>query len=242
MNVEKIITLKPQEKVLRVARNYWLVYLPSWAFGFFLILAAFFTMYFLFSKGKWGVAIFTVLNIIGAYHVLRTAVRWHWNAFIVTDMRVVDVDQRGFFERVVSEAPIDKIQDLSYSVRGVVGTLFNFGSVSLQTSGSTATVDLSHTRDPKELYHLIVETRAKHQGVHAASKNDRVSALLEAAGELDAAEARALVTALKQAMATNSAADGETHDEAAPAAKKKPGASGERQDLDKDLEWFKDER
>lgn len=227
MNVDKIITLKPKEEVLRVARNFWLVYAPQWAFGLFFILMAFFTMYFLFSKGGWGVAGFVLMNLIGIWHALRATVRWYMNAFIVTNMRVVDVDQRGFFERVVSEAPIDKIQDLSYSVRGVLGTLFNFGSVSLQTSGSTATVDLSYTRDPKELYHLIVETRATRQGDAGHGSGDKVGSLLEAASQLNDAEARAFVTALKQAMKSG---DGKANHggEDAP-------------NLEKDLEWFKDD-
>jgi len=230
MNVEKIITLKPEEAVLRVARNFWLVYVPHLFVGAFFILLAFFVMSFLISEyGGAGFAVFLVLNVIGAWHVARTLVKWHWNAFVVTNFRVVDVDQRGFFERVVSEAPIDKIQDLSYSVKGVLGTVFNFGSVSLQTSGSNALIDLSNTKNPKELYHLIVETRAKHQGAGPMSRTDKVSALLEAAGQLDQAEARALLTSLQQAVNVNRG----------DAAKQEP--EHQRENLDKDLGWFKDE-
>lgn len=203
MNVTKIVKLKDDERVLRVVRNHWIVYLLGWTFGFLLIALAFFLMMPLFTSGIGGVVTFGILNLIGAVIVARTFVVWHWNAFIVTSHRVVDVDQRGFFSRTVSEATYDKVQDVSYAIKGIMGTLLRFGTIELQTAGTTVNLELPNVHDPKEVHHLITEAmsalKAKSNG---GARNEKIAALLEAAAELNDSEARAFVVALQEAVAS----------------------------------------
>jgi membrane protein YdbS with pleckstrin-like domain len=226
MNVAKIIEMKQGERVLRVARNFWLTYLPKWFVAVLFVLLAFFLMFPLFQRGTWGIVLFAVLNAVGLWVAVRTLVRQYWNAFIITNMRVVDIDQRGFFNRLVSDASFDKIQDISYSVRGVLGTVFNYGNVCLRTAGSSATLDLMRVRDPKSLHHLIAEAIAK-QRTHGVggSREEKIASLLDAANELSESEARAFMQSLQQAI-----------------TKGKVGRrTGERKDLEKDLDWYKED-
>lgn len=223
MNVAKIIEMKQGERVLRIARNFWLTYLPKWIVALLFVLLAFFLMYPLFQRGAWGIALFAALNVIGVWVAVHTLVRQYWNAFIVTNMRVVDIDQRGFFNRLVSEASFDKIQDISYSVRGVLGTIFNFGNVQLRTAGSSATLDLIHVRDPKSLHHLIAEAIASqknHGG--GGTREERIAALLDAANDLSESEARAFIQSLQQAISKGSVGR----------------RTGQRKDLEKELGWY----
>ncbi len=225
MNVAKIIEMKQGERVLRVARNYWLTYLPKWFVAFFFVLLAFFLMYPLLQRGTWGIALFSVLNVIGVWVAVHTLVRQYWNAFIITNMRVVDIDQRGFFNRLVSEASFDKIQDISYSVRGVLGTVFNFGNVQLRTAGSSSTLDLMRVHDPKSLHHLIAEAIAKQRTHGAGSREEKIASLLDAANELSESEARAFMQSLQQAISKGSVGH----------------RTGERKDLEEELDWYRDD-
>ncbi len=223
MNVAKIIEMKQGERVLRVARNFWFTYVPQWLIAFFFILLAFFLMYPLFQRGIWGIVLFSALNAVGVWLALRTLVRHYWNAFIITNLRVVDIDQRGFFSRLVSEASFDRIQDISYSVRGVLGTVFNYGTVCLRTAGASATLDLMNVRDPKTLHHLIAEAMAKQRGHAGSNREEKIASLLDAANDLSESEARAFMQSLQQAISKGSVGH----------------HTGERQDLEKDLGWFK---
>lgn len=203
MNVAKIIKLRDDENVLRVVRNFWIVYAPAWTAAFFFIAAAFFFMLPLFSGGWPGVGVFAALNAVGVFVGLRTLAVWHWNAFIVTSHRVVDVDQRGFFSRTVSEATYDKIQDVSYAIKGVIGTIFKFGTIELQTAGSTTNLELQNVRDPKELHHLITQAMSSHKDkANGGARSEKIAALLDAASELNGSEARAFVVALQEAIAS----------------------------------------
>lgn len=203
MNVSKIVRLKDDEKVLRVVRNYGLVYAPSALFAFLLVAASFFFMLPLFKAGWWGLGAFAALNVIGLFIALRTAMVWHWNAFIVTSNRVVDIDQRGFFSRTVSEADFDKIQDVSYSIKGMVGTLLKFGTIELQTAGNATNLELQNVHDPKELHHLITESMHHHKDkANGGARSEKIAVLLDAAAELNDSEARAFIVALQAAVAS----------------------------------------
>lgn len=60
---------------------------------------------------------------------------WFYNAFMMTDERLVDMDFSNIFYRVISDAKIDKVQDVHSKMSGVWQTLFNYGSVYIQTAG-----------------------------------------------------------------------------------------------------------
>lgn len=54
--------------------------------------------------------------------------------WIVTNERIVDSKQMGFFNRRISELSIHMIQDISAKLVGFIPTLMNFGAVEIQTA------------------------------------------------------------------------------------------------------------
>ncbi len=200
MSLSSIVKLKDKENIVAVVRHYPLVYTPKIVLAMLLIAAPFFFMVPLLRLKYWGIGIFGLLILVAVYYSARTFITWYWNAFIITSQRVIDIDQRGLFDRIVSEAPYDKIQDVSYRVKGVWGTLLRFGTLVIQTAGTTTNLELYFVRDPKEVHHLISETMAARLAGPPGERGGKVSALLEAAANLSSAEARAFLVELKGAV------------------------------------------
>ena len=63
------------------------------------------------------------------YHYLM----WYFTIYIVTDQRIRQITQRGFFGKDVVELRLSKIQNISYNVPGFTGEIFNFGTIVIQT-------------------------------------------------------------------------------------------------------------
>lgn len=203
MNVSKIILIKDDEQVHRIVRNYWLVYLPQLTLSFLLIAGSLFLMLPLMSLGWLGLAILLVADAVGLYYGARTIVIWYWNVFIVTNLRIVDVNQHGFFRRTVAEVSYDKIQDITYSIDGFWRSLFNFGVVHLETAGGGAALELPDVRDPKEVNHLLTETMGWHkQRQDGGAQNQKVAELLATVSSLNDNEAKAFLVAIQQAVAS----------------------------------------
>jgi hypothetical protein len=59
---------------------------------------------------------------------------YYLDAWIVTNERVINIEQRGFFTRKISELKLTKIQDVTSEIIGVIPTLFNYGNIYVQTA------------------------------------------------------------------------------------------------------------
>lgn len=67
-------------------------------------------------------------------YILESFLNWFFNVNVVTDERVVDIDFHNLIYKEVSDAKIDKIQDVTYTMGGVLKTFFNYGNVYIQTA------------------------------------------------------------------------------------------------------------
>ncbi len=148
--------LKEGEEIICLVRRYYLTY----AFHIFLslvfILLPFFFLYPLFRWGTAGIIIFFLALVFGIIFALRQTVIYYQNALVVTKERILDFDQKGLFERVVSESTYEKIQDVSFRIKGVMPTLFNYGDLEIQTAGSQANLEIKDIAEPQKVQDTII--------------------------------------------------------------------------------------
>lgn len=85
--------------------------------------------------------------------MLEKLLSWLFNVYIVTDKRIIDIDFFNLIHKQVSYTELDKIQDITYSTGGVIGTLFNWGDVLIQTAGASPNFDFLKVPQPA----LVVE-------------------------------------------------------------------------------------
>lgn len=148
--------LKAEEIIVLVVRRYPLVFIGSFLMVAVFILAPFFFLVPLFRLGWMGAGIFGVGLLIGGILGIRTFVMYMFNVFVITEDRIIDIDQRGLFDRTVSETTYEKIQDVSVRVKGILQTIFHYGSVIIQTAGAQANIELHGVKDPERVQQAII--------------------------------------------------------------------------------------
>lgn len=67
--------------------------------------------------------------LIFSYHFLM----WRYTYYLVTDQRIRQVTQKGFFGTDVVELRLSKIQNISYNIPGFSGEIFKYGTLVIQT-------------------------------------------------------------------------------------------------------------
>jgi len=92
---------------------------------------------------------------------------WYFNVYIVTDMRVVDVDFYNLIYKEVSDANLNKIQDVTYNMGGVARAVFNYGDVFIQTAAEVPEFDFLAVPNPDKVAKIIEDLITK------TSKNGR---------------------------------------------------------------------
>ena len=153
--------LEENEEVIEIIRRYYLTLAFPLFIYFVVILVDFFFLTWLLRRGTWGLVVFSVIFIFFVLLAVRSWVIWSLNVFVVTSKRLIDIDQKGFFERVVSECTYEKIQDVSYKIKGVFQTLLHFGNIQIQTAGNQANLEINCIKDPHKVQELITSRLRK---------------------------------------------------------------------------------
>ncbi len=82
---------------------------------------------------------------------------WYLNIQIISNLRVVDIDQVGLFSRTISELFIENIEDVTSETNGIFGTVLNFGMVYVQTAGSRERFEFDNVPHPAAVEKLILD-------------------------------------------------------------------------------------
>jgi hypothetical protein len=158
----KQINLHSSEKLIAVLHHHPITYAKQIAVTTILILGAFFFMFALFSLGEIGVALFCALIITGIIYGSREFYIWFANSCVFTSERMVDIDQQAIFRKTVSDIEYSKIIDISYSLRGIIQTVFNIGAIRVQSNG--ATLLLRNIKEPGKVNQLLADLIRKQTG------------------------------------------------------------------------------
>lgn len=180
------------EKVIIFARRHWIAFLPDTVVA---TVAALVPIIILVALSALGYAPFqdtarivTVLLVPSYYLTLATwlFIRWldyYLDIAIVTDRRILDIDQYGLFRRRISELNHEVVQDVSTEKDGPLQTFFNFGSVVVQTAGERENFQFSTIPQPDKIAEKINEMQQAAGDGAASDKFEQAAEKMEEAAE-----------------------------------------------------------
>lgn len=87
--------------------------------------------------------------------IMESFLDWFFNVYIVTNLRIIDIDFVNLIYKNVSDANIDKIQNVSYSMGGVARTVFNYGDVVIQTAAEIQEFEFGAVPNPPKVAKII---------------------------------------------------------------------------------------
>jgi membrane protein YdbS with pleckstrin-like domain len=106
---------------------------------------------------KYGTELIFVWIITSIFYGVYEIIVWYLDCFIITDKRIIDIDQKGMLNRIVAEVVIDNIQEIVYEISGPLETAFNYGTVKIRTANSGSVVEMEQVPDPESVKDLIVK-------------------------------------------------------------------------------------
>jgi hypothetical protein len=82
---------------------------------------------------SWCIKIAAVAYLAVLAYWVHRWIGWYYTVYIVTDQRVVEIKQKGLFDRTVSEWQLDNILFVNYRVGGFQAVIFSYGDITLRT-------------------------------------------------------------------------------------------------------------
>lgn len=96
---------------------------------------------------------------------------WYFTVYLVTNQRIRQITQRGFFGKDVVELRLSKIQNISYNIPGFSGEVFGFGTIVIQTF--VGDLVIRYVEHPERTYNklqdavnTVIETQGDHEEAH----------------------------------------------------------------------------
>ncbi len=86
---------------------------------------------------------------------------YYLDAWVVTNDRIIDIEQNGLFNRVISEQRLYRVQDVTAEVKGPIQTFFNFGRVYIQTAAEHERFVFEDVAEPYQVKKVIIELHEK---------------------------------------------------------------------------------
>ena len=160
---------KPYEHVLLFLHRHWftlLLQLLAFAFIGLIPLAIYALLsYYALPTTHYAMLAF-IFYLAWIYGVLYAILMYLLDIWIVTDHRIIDSEQHGFFNRTTAELHLAKIQDISVSVRGVIPTFLDYGDLEVQSAGASEKFFFKEIPHPNAVRELIMEAHNKFIEIH----------------------------------------------------------------------------
>ena len=96
-----------------------------------------------------------MLDLILGLWWIYEYVDWRNDCYMITDDHVIDVDKKPFGREERRAAPLQNIQSIEFERQGLVGLLFNFGTVSIRVGETKLTFD--YVFNPSEVQREIFQ-------------------------------------------------------------------------------------
>lgn len=150
------------EVVILLLRPHIITIIPRFLFGLllFLVPALFMLIPFDiifpdFPSQRYLVVLSWLWYLFTFAYVFEQFLSWYFNVYLVTNERVVDIDFRGLLSSDISEAPLDKIEDVTSRVIGFFPLLFRYGDVVIQTAAEVGQFEFERVPDPDHVVREI---------------------------------------------------------------------------------------
>jgi len=89
--------------------------------------------------------------------IFQEFLTWYFNVYLITDERVVDVDFNSLINRNITSAKIGNIEDVTATAGGVLQTIIDYGTVTVQTAGAKPEVEFEDVPHPNLIVELLNE-------------------------------------------------------------------------------------
>ena len=169
--------LEEGEKIIKILRRHYVVLIPIFLVLVFMALAPIIIYLFLNSDfGNLNENLVSVLNNfidtwgLFAYSVFLSIlwiiffIEWtdyHLDLWVITDRRIIDAEQKGFFHREVTSFRFEQIQDITTETKGILETFLKYGDLHIQTAGHLREIFIKDADMPEEAKNLILSLQHK---------------------------------------------------------------------------------
>lgn len=148
------------ENIVLVLRSHPLTLFKSLLITILMIfMPAFLNMVGMFSflPANYQIAALILWYLVTFGFIFEVFLIWFFSVYIITDERIIDVDFLSLIYKDISSAKIDKIEDVTTVTGGALQSVFDYGTVNIQTAGAKTEIEFENIPHPSRVTKLLNE-------------------------------------------------------------------------------------
>ncbi len=177
------------EEVLVCLHQHWYTLFSKFLYAFlgallpFILIAVFGKLIILYKLAKIIIFLCSAYYMIIWYLLAYTVTMYTMNIWIITNERIIDSTQNGFFNRTISDINLANVQDVSIKMEGAIPTFFNYGDIEVQSAGAVDHFSFDQIPNPQAIKELISEAVDQYKKSHFKNEAFEVVREVEQAKE-----------------------------------------------------------
>jgi len=169
VNNIKLEDLRPWEKPLMVVKRHWIILVKLWLYFLLWLLVT--VLFYVFWNYAWihlWVIIFWMMYSIFLY------IEWinhELDLYIITNNRIIWVDQVWFLDRKVSECNLWQVQEVWNQTKWLLANLLNYWTVKIQTAWNATNFHMDLSPNPIITSRTILNEVDKYRDLNKQKTN-----------------------------------------------------------------------
>lgn len=131
--MQSSVELRINEDVVAVVRKSILCEFLRFIMAIVFLLIPFFFFFPLLKLGVFGFILFVLMESFAILFSSKLFVSWYYSLLIITNERVIDINQQGLFKREIEELELRDIKDCIIKKPGALGRLFSLATIVIKT-------------------------------------------------------------------------------------------------------------
>lgn len=171
--------LRPGEKVEMVIKRHWIVFI--WLFISFILANLLTVLIWAIFPNEFWVLLIVIQWLVSSLIFYIQWLNVELDLFIVTNNRIIWVEQISFLNRTISEANLGQVQEVNSQTKGLLSNLLDYGSILVQTAWTASNFDMHFAphafANSRQILNIVDDYRDNYSGL------DNVNAEIKKEGE-----------------------------------------------------------
>jgi uncharacterized membrane protein YdbT with pleckstrin-like domain len=120
-----------------------------------------------------ALGIATVLLALASLMLLAAIFVYRQSRIMVTNKNLVQIMQKTLFNKKISRLSMSNVEDVNAEQRGILATIFNFGTLLVQTAGEKDNFSFTLCPNPNKYAEQILEAREAYANALRESNENR---------------------------------------------------------------------
>jgi len=160
--------MRPWEQVEIVIKRHWIVFIFLWLYSFVWISVTT-TIFNFFWSQAW---VYIFLVVFWMLFLLFLYIEWlnhELDMFIITNNRIIWLDQVSFLNRTISECNLWQVQEVNASTKWLLANLLDYWTVTIQTAWNISNFEMTYVPNAIQTSRKILNAVDHYRDVNKTS-------------------------------------------------------------------------